>query len=96
MQALIYCGRYKDAEAGCTRLLPGPDRVYLQAETAWRSGDPEAARQLLCQALEASPACAKCSDLLARVEGLAATLASARGFLEEGEALRNDALARRG
>jgi len=28
---MIYCGRYTDAEEGCAVLLPGTDRLYLQA-----------------------------------------------------------------
>lgn len=38
LQALIFCQRYEDAERQCLTLLPGIDRVYLQAEVAWRSG----------------------------------------------------------
>ena len=37
-QALIYCQRYDDAAQQCKALLPGKDRLYIQAEIAWRSG----------------------------------------------------------
>ncbi len=82
---MLYCGRYKDAEDTCALLLPGCDRLYLQAETAWRSGDPASAVTVLQTALEGCPDSGKCKDLLAAVGPLADLQTSAQGLLLEGE-----------
>ncbi len=41
MEGLILCQRYREAAAECEGLLEGVDRLYLQAEVAWRQGDLE-------------------------------------------------------
>ena len=73
VEGLIACQRYREAAAECEGLLEGPDRLYLQAEVAWRTGELEGALGLLGQALAAAPACAKAAELrgfVARLEGL--------------------------
>lgn len=47
LQALIYCQRYGDAAQQCKELLPGKDRLHLQAEIAWRSGQLSSSLKLL-------------------------------------------------
>ncbi len=86
VEALLLCQRYADAEAACSSLLDGStDRLYLEAEAAWRQGRLEAAADRLQQALEAAGgACPKCSDLLRFVEVLQQTEQEAIFALEDG------------
>ena len=86
VEALLLCQRYADAEAACSSLLEGStDRLYLEAEAAWRQGRLEAAADRLQQALEAAGgACPKCSDLLRFVEALQQTEQEAIFALEDG------------
>lgn len=86
VEALLLCQRYADAEAACSGLLEGStDRLYLEAEAAWRQGKLEAAADRLQQALVAAGgACPKCSDLLQHVEALQQTEQEALFALEDG------------
>lgn len=88
MEALLLCQRYTDAEAACASLLEGSaDRLYLQAEAAWRQGDLPAAAEALRQALRAAGptgGSAKCSSLLAHVRELLGLQEEAVAALEEG------------
>lgn len=86
VEALLLCQRYADADAACSSLLEGStDRLYLEAEAAWRQGRLEAAADRLQQALEAAGgACSKCSDLLRFVEALQQTEQEAAFAVEDG------------
>jgi predicted Zn-dependent protease len=87
VEALLLCQRYADAQAGCEGLLEGSiDRLYLEAEAAWRQGSLAAAAAKLEGALEAagSGGSEKCSRLLAYVQELAALDEAAAASLEEG------------
>lgn len=86
VEALLLCQRYTDAEAACSGLLEGStERLYLEAEAAWRQGSLEAAADRLRQALQAaSSACPKCSSLLQHVEALQQLEQEAAFALEDG------------
>lgn len=97
MEALLLCQRYTEAEAGCETLLDGSaDRLYLEAEVAWRQGRLEAAVQKLQQALaiaqgsnsnnsdSGNTGSQKCNSLLAYVEELLALQQQAVAALEDG------------
>ncbi len=60
------------------------DRLYLQADTAWRSGALAAALKLLEQALLASPESSKCVQRLQFLQQLQAHDARSEHALETG------------
>jgi tetratricopeptide (TPR) repeat protein len=71
VEALLLCQRYADAEAECSSLLEGSaDRLYLEAEAAWRQGSLATAADRLRQALQVSQGSGKCSGLLRHVQEL--------------------------
>ena len=85
VEALLLCQRYSDAAEACRSLLAeSADRLYLEAEVAWRQGGLAAAAKALRQALAVTAAATaaaaaaggaaagsnKCCDLLAHVETL--------------------------
>ena len=87
VEALLLCQRYADAEAGCSGLLEGrTERLYLEAEAAWRNGRLAAAADKLRAALAAAPggSSAKCASLAAHVAELAALEEEAVAALEDG------------
>lgn len=86
VEALLLCRRYVDAAAACAALLEGTaDRLYLEAEVAWRQGRLSAAADALRQALQVAVAgCGKCSSLLWYVEQLQGLEEEAVAALEEG------------
>ena len=68
VEALLLCQRYAEAQAGCCSLLEGSaDRLYLEAEVAWRQGSLAAAAGSLQRALQVAGSSRKCSSLLAHV-----------------------------
>jgi DnaJ family protein C protein 7 len=70
VEARTLCGRYAEAEAGCEALLDSVDRLYLEAEIAWRKGEPARAMQQLALALERAQGSAKCIALLTFIQPL--------------------------
>lgn len=91
VEALLLCQRYADAKAACSSLLEGSaDRLYLEAEAAWRQGSLGAAAERLQQALQAAGgSCGKCSSLLQFVGQL-------QGLEEEAALALEDGLPQRG
>ena len=85
LQALIFCQRYEDARAACEQLPPGVDRLYLEAQTAWRAGDLTAAKMCLDQAMSARRDSTKCRQLLALVSELACKLEAVDTALNDGK-----------
>ncbi|CAL8466826.1 g6362 [Coccomyxa elongata] len=70
VEALILCQRYTDAHSACDSLLPGVDKLYLQAQAGWRAGSLKEALAALhgAQALvQNSPKCSQLIDLVAGV-----------------------------
>lgn len=84
VQALIYCHRYKDAACRCDELMPGVDRLYLQAQAAWRAGDLAPALQFLDAAVAISPESQKCQELHRIVSCLASRWAAAQDAFDDG------------
>ena len=85
VEALLLCQRYADAEAECSSLLEGSaDRLYLEAEAAWRQGSLAAATDRLRQALRVAQGSGKCGGLLRHVEELQRLEQQAVLALEDG------------
>lgn len=86
VEALLLCSRYTDAAAGCSSMLEGTaERLYLEAEVAWRQGRLQDAAEALHLGLQAAGgSCAKCASLLQNVEGLQGLEEQATAALEEG------------
>lgn len=88
IEALLLCQRYAEAGAGCAELPQGStERLYLEAEVAWRQGCLQAAADKLQQALQvAASDCGrhKCSSLGGHVHSLLALWEEAEAALEEG------------
>ncbi|KAL4452009.1 hypothetical protein ABPG75_007671 [Micractinium tetrahymenae] len=88
IEALLLCQRYAEAEAGCSGLPEGStERLYLEAEVAWRQGRLQAAADKLQQALQVAASSSgrqKCSSLLEHVSSLLALWEEAEAALEEG------------
>lgn len=89
MQALILCQRYTDAHSACESLLPGVDKLYLQAQAGWRAGslkDALAALQAALALMQDSP---KCSQLMDLVAGIMQHDDAAAAALEQGKVFRH-------
>lgn len=84
-QALIWCGRLQSAGQLCQTLPDGIDKLYLQAQSAWRSGDLVAYRQAVDQALQISSQAGKVTDLQTYVGQLEGFIGEAETSLEDGE-----------
>ena len=85
VQALIYCQRYEDAACRCDELMPGVDRLYLQAQAAWRAGDLAPALEFLDAAVAISPESQKCRELHKIVSCLVSRWAAAHDAFDDGE-----------
>ena len=83
-QALIFCGRYTDALAAVSGLIPGTDRQYLQAEALWRSGQLACALAGLAPVRTEVPGLGKCHTLLARLSRVMKSDAAASAALADG------------
>lgn len=89
MQALILCQRYTDAHSACDSLLPGVDKLYLQAQAGWRAGslkDALAALQAAQALVQSSP---KCSQLIDVVAGVMQHDDAATAAFDEGELIKH-------
>lgn len=84
MQALILCQRYADARSGCVTLPDGVDKLYLQAEAAWRTGSLQEAVGALQAALALRPDSRKCAELQQLVQPLLQHESLATGAFEQG------------
>lgn len=84
LQAMIHCQRYHDASQLCKELLPGIDSLYLEAETAWRSGNLTASLEYLQASREAIREVSKCAELQKLVASLADLETACQDAIERG------------
>lgn len=83
-QALISCGRYTDALAAVSDLIPGTDRQYLQVEALWRSGQLACALAGLAAVRTEEPGSGKCRTLFALLSRVMKSDAAASAALADG------------
>lgn len=89
IEALIILTRYPDALAACSELLPGMERLYLEAEARWRDGDVANALIHLDQGLaerkkSLSPVPAKCAELQEFLRSMHSSMEAIEGHIEDG------------
>ena len=88
VQALIMCQRYADARVAASKLLPGVDRLYLEAEASWRAGVLSEALAALRGALTISAGSQKCSERLQTLQPVQQLDASSLAAHGAGESTR--------
>ncbi len=85
MKALLYCQRYESAAQQSKELLPGTDRLYLEAELAWRSGHLASSLTFLQESEQAKKVGSKCEALHRFVSRLVSLEEASQKAMEEGE-----------
>lgn len=85
VQALIHCQRYDDAAQKCQDLLPGVDKLYLQAEIAWRSGQLKPCLEYLHKCSDTGSTAPKCKSLSAKAYRLLQIEETCTDAAEEGK-----------